>query len=81
MNFHGITSETELVKVIRRRRKSDTGVTRAVGSSEEPWVDLMGWPPQPHLLADGFVHGDGAVGEGDGAEDDTEGVVAANGGG
>lgn len=27
------------------------------------------------LLADGFVEGDGAVGEGDGAEDDAERVV------
>lgn len=31
------------------------------------------------LLADGFVEGDAAVGEGDGADDDGEGVEAGEG--
>jgi hypothetical protein len=37
---------------------------------------LNGLACPAHLLTDHFVHGDGAVGEGYGAEDDGEGVVA-----
>jgi hypothetical protein len=46
VNFHGRTSETFPLKVIRSRRESVTGLSLLAGSSPESWA-LTGWPDQP----------------------------------
>lgn len=48
VNFQGMTSETDPLKVILRRREEVTGCSRTEGSSAEEWIEaLIGWPPQP----------------------------------